>query len=119
MKENARSMLFRRIVSLITVSVASGVLFAGCPDPRTLVGGGSGCRQEIRGVTGVIRTETSKLSCADINNLTSGIPSEPEAYLIEGDSPRLFWKCRFYGTDMGSLLLRCQHDKRHFSIVKG
>jgi predicted small secreted protein len=110
---------FRRIVSLITVGVASSVLLAGCPDPNEVAGVGvTGCQRKISGVTGVTRPETSKLSCAAINNLVSSIPSEPENYLISGDSPRLLWKCRFYGTEQGSVLLRCENDKRHFGIVK-
>jgi hypothetical protein len=47
------------------------------------------------------------------------MPSEPENYLIGSDSPGLYWKCRFYGTEQGSVLLRCEHGRRHFSIVKG
>jgi hypothetical protein len=111
--------LSRQILSVITVGAASTVLLIGCSDPRTLAGGDTGCERQFSGVTGVTRTETSKLSCAAINNLTSSMPSEPQAYLIRNDSPRFFWKCRFYGTEKGSVLLRCEHDKRHFSIVKG
>lgn len=111
--------LFRRTVSLLTVGVALSVLLTGCPDPSEVAGVGvTGCQREISGVTGVIRTETSKLSCAEINKLVSSIPGEPDNYLIEGDSPRLFWKCRYYGTKAGPVLLRCQNGKRHFSIVK-
>lgn len=62
--------------------------------------------------------ETSRLNCAAINRLTSSMPSEPETFLERGDSPRLLWKCRFYGAEAGRVLLRCEHDKRHFSIVK-
>jgi hypothetical protein len=79
----------------------------------------TGCRREISGVTGVTRTETSKLSCAAINNLISSIPSEPDNYLIGSDSmPRVYWKCKYFGTEQGSVLLRCEYNKRHFSIVK-
>lgn len=91
----------------------------GGPDPAELAGvGRTGCQQEIDGVTAVTRTETSKLSCAAINDLVSSIPSEPEKYLIQGDSPRLLWKCSWYGTEQGSVLLRCRNGKRHLSIVK-
>jgi len=79
----------------------------------------SGCQREISGASAVTRPETSRLSCAAINNLVSSIPSKPENYLIEGDSPHLNWKCRYYGTEQGTVLLRCEHDDRHFSIVKG
>ena len=118
-EEGVRLRPFRRIISLMIVGVASSVLLAGCSDPNEVAGVGvTGCRREISGVTVVTRTGTSKLSCAAINNLVSSIPSEPENYLIRGDSPRLFWKCRFYGTDQGPVLLRCGTDNRHFSIVK-
>ena len=62
---------------------------------------------------------TSRLSCAAINNLTADMPSEPETYLTTDDSPRrLLWKCNFYGAEARRVLLRCEHDRRHFSIVK-
>jgi hypothetical protein len=119
MEGNVRSRLFSRFVGLITVGLASSVLLAGCPDPREVAGVGfSGCQREIDGAAAVTRTETSKLNCAAINNLVSSIPSEPENYLIGSESPRLFWKCRYYGIEQGSVLLRCEYDKRHFSIVK-
>jgi hypothetical protein len=63
--------------------------------------------------------ETSRLSCATINNLTFDMPSKPETYLTTDDSPRhLLWKCNFYGAEAQRALLRCKHHKRHFSIVK-
>jgi hypothetical protein len=112
-------MPFWRIVSPIIIGVALSVLLAGCPDPREVAGvGSSGCQQEISGAAAVTRTETSRLSCAAINNLVSSIPSKPENYLIGTDSPRFYWKCRYYGTEQGAVLLRCEHDDRHFSIVK-
>lgn len=109
----------RAIAGLIVLSVASSVLLAGCSDPREVAGVGvTGCQREISGATAVTRTETSKLSCAAINNLVSAIPSKPENYLIGTASPRLYWKCRYFGTEQGSILLRCEHDKRQFSIVR-
>lgn len=114
-----RPKLFRRVVSLITLGVALSVLLAGCPDPRMAAGGASGCRREFDGVTGVDLPETSGLSCGAIDKLTDSMPSEPETFLTIGDSPRLLWKCRFYGTETQRVLFRCEHDKRHFSIVRG
>lgn len=35
-----------------------------------------------------------------------------------GESPRLLWKCIYYGAEAKRVLLRCEHHKRHFSIVK-
>lgn len=119
MEGNVRSRLYRRFVGLIGVGLASSVLLAGCPDPREAAGVGfSGCQREIDGAAAVTRTETSKLSCAAINHLVSSIPSEPENYLIGSDSPRLYWKCMYFGSERASLLLRCEYGRRHFSIVK-
>lgn len=115
-----------RIVGLITVGVPLCVLFAGCPSPQEVArseqdtaGGRAGCRRPYAGGTGVDVPETSGLNCAAINRLTSSMPSEPETYLERGDSPRLLWKCKFFGAEARWVLLRCEHDKRHFSIVKG
>jgi hypothetical protein len=110
-------MRYKPIVSLIAVGLSSTLLLAGCADPATLAGGGSGCQRQFTGVTGVVQPETSSLSCADINHLFSAIPSKPESFLIQGDSPRLFWKCTFYGVD-GPIILRCAYEKRRFSIVR-
>jgi hypothetical protein len=107
-----------RICSLIAVGVALSVLLAGCPDPRTAAGITSGCQREYGGVKGVDRPETSRLNCTAIDKLTDTMPGEPETFLTSGDSRRLLWKCKFYGTDARRILLQCEHDKRHFSIVK-
>ena len=113
-------MQFRRIIGLVAVGAASSLLLAGCPDPNELAGVGvSGCEGHLGDVASKTRTETSKLNCAAINDLVSSIPGEPENYLIRGDSPRLLWKCSYFGTEKGSVLLRCENDKRHFSVVKG
>jgi hypothetical protein len=108
----------RLIATLITVGVALSVLLAGCPDPRAAAGDTSGCRRAYAGVAGVDRPETSRLSCDAIDELTSTSPSKPETFLSRADSPRLLWKCKFRGTEEGSVLLRCENGKRHFSIVK-
>lgn len=111
--------LTRRIVMLITVGAVLSVLLAGCPSPQKLAGvGQTGCRQKYAGVMSDTLPETSRLSCAAISNLNSSMPAEPETYLERGDSPRLLWKCKFYGAEAQRVLLRCEHDKRHFSIVK-
>ncbi len=110
---------FRRTGSLIVAGVALGLLLAGCPSPQEIAGGGSGCRRPYAGVNGVDVPETSRLSCAAINNQTSDMPSEPETYLSTDDSPRrLLWKCKFHGAEAQRILLRCEHNKRRFSIVK-
>jgi uncharacterized protein YceK len=119
MKADARLMRFKGKASLILVVLVLSVLFGGCPTPESLAGGGSGCRRPYAGLSAVDRPETSRLSCAAINNLTSGTPGEPESYLTTDDSPRhLLWKCKFYGAAAQRVLLRCAHHNRQFSIVK-
>lgn len=107
-----------RIAGLIAVGMTLSVLVGACGGPVISAGEVSGCRPEIRGVSGLIRPETSGLNCGAINRLTFGMPSEPQAYSILSDSPRLLWNCRFYGVEEQAVLLRCQHDKKQFSIVK-
>ena len=107
------------IGSVVTVGIALSILLTGCPDPSTVVGVAAGCRREYGGVTGIDRPETSGLSCAAIDELTSATPSEPEAFLSTSDSPRLLWKCRFDGWEARRVLLRCEHGKHHFSIING
>lgn len=109
---------FSRFSGATIAGIALSVFSGACGGAGVPAGELTGCRQEIRGVTGIIRPETSKLGCAAINDLVSSIPAEPENYLIRSDSPRLFWKCRYYGTEQGSVILRCEHDKSHFSLVK-
>jgi hypothetical protein len=111
---------FRRTVGLFISGLMLSLLLAGClVDPKAAVGvQTSGC-QRVYGVSAVDLPETSRLSCAAINNLTFDMPSEPETDLLSDDSPRrLLWKCKFYGSEARRVLLRCVHDKRHFSIVK-
>jgi hypothetical protein len=102
------------IVVALTVAVgASSCAGSSAPEVET-----TGCRQDIRGISGEIRTETSKLSCDAINALISAIPSAPQAYSIMGESPPLLWNCRLYAAKGHTVLLRCTHDAEHFSIVK-
>lgn len=112
-------MSVRRMITLIAVGVTLSIIASACagssaPEVETI-----GCRQDIRGVTGVIRPETSGLGCSAINELIFGIPSEPQGYSILGESPRLLWQCRLYATRGHSVLLQCSHQARHFSVVKG
>lgn len=109
----------RPIVGLITLGLSLSLLSGGCADPSALVGGDtSGCRQLVRGESGVIRPETSRLRCTAINVMINGIPGEPQTYLIKSESPRLLWKCRLYPASVQRVLLRCQYNKRHFTVVR-
>jgi hypothetical protein len=111
-------MSFSLSAGAIVAGIALSVLSNGCGGSAVPVDELTGCRHEIQGVASVIRPETSKLNCAAISDLVFSIPSKPEKYLIESDSSRLFWKCAYFGTDQSSVLLRCELDKRRFSIVK-
>lgn len=127
-----QSLVSRRLVSLICVSVTLGVASGACGggsghavgsvqgvSGSTQAKGGSGCHKYIHGVFGRILPETSDLNCAAIDDLTFAVPSEPSVEYVQGESPRLLWKCRLYGEqEAPPLLLRCQHHRRHFSIVK-
>lgn len=124
--ENGGDVSSRRLINLICVSVALGVASGGCGGASVQVvsgsahaEGGSGCHMNIRGALSRILPETSDPNCAAIDYLIFGLPSEPEVFSILDGSPRLLWKCRFYEEqEAPPLLLRCQHHKRHFSIVK-
>jgi hypothetical protein len=106
----------KQIISLCTVGVS--LLLVACGAPKSANGVTSGCQRIYGGGEAVDRPETSRLSCAAINEMTFAMPSKPETYLSRSDSPRLLWKCKFYGARAPRVLLRCEHQQRHFSIVK-
>jgi hypothetical protein len=114
---------FRRVALFLAVG-AVGLSCGACSgapvvkDSRVLEEFSGGCRHRIRGVIGITRPETSRLNCSAIQELTFGLPSEPQAYGITGEAPHLLWKCRYFGVKDGSVLLRCEHHERHFSVVK-
>jgi len=87
-------------------------------EPPVLEEHSGGCRHIIRGVIGLTKPENSRLSCSDIHKLVFGLPSEPQAYVIIGEAPRLLWTCRYFGIGARRVLLRCQHHAWHFSVVK-
>lgn len=102
------------VICAVVVSCATATACAG----SSVSGESGGCRQDVRGVAGVIHPETSELRCAVINELIYAIPSEPQGYLVEGESPDLLWKCRLYAAKGHSVLLSCSHHQKHFSVVK-
>lgn len=111
-------MSVRRIARVTIVGITFSMLLAACGSSSPMSGGtATGCLQRVHGATGAIQRETSGLSCRAINRLISSVPSEPQGYSILGGSPRLLWNCKFYGLEGQSVLLRCQHDERQFSIV--
>lgn len=108
----------RRTGLLIILGITLSVAVSACAGSVALGGETIGCRQDIRGVKGIIRPETSKLRCDAINEIIFGMPSEPQAYSIFGDSPHLLWQCRLYPVKGHSVLLRCSNKEKHFSVVK-
>jgi hypothetical protein len=89
---------------------------AGAAPP--VLGESHGCATVIHGVAGMVRPEISSLSCAAIRQLIYALPSEPQRFLLEGESPSLLWKCRLYSAKRHALLLGCEHHRKHFSVVK-
>jgi hypothetical protein len=121
MEVHVLSRPFRRAVSLFIGGIPLVLLLAGCFGLASKAAVGvetSGCHR-VYGVNAVDLPESSRFTCAAINNLTSAMPSKPETYLFTDESPRrLLWKCKFYGPEARRVLLRCEHKERHFSIVK-
>lgn len=111
-------MSIMRTASTIIAGLTLSVLCVACAGPERPSGDVPKCQREIRGVTATIRPETSKLSCAEINELVFALPAEPQAYLLEGESPGMNWKCRFYSAEADAVLLRCSYHRKHFSYVK-
>jgi hypothetical protein len=110
-------MAVSRTISLLAVGITLSLLSNACAVAPVPVVEPFGCHDKIRGVMAIIQAETSRLSCRTIKEFTADLPSEPEVYFIQGES-RLLWKCRFYGVDEQPVLVRCQHHKRHFTIVR-
>lgn len=107
-----------RTASTIIAGLTLGLLCVACAGLERPAGDVPECQREIRGVTATIRPETSKLSCAEIDELVFALPDEPQAYLIEGESPGMQWKCRLFSTEAKSVLLRCSYHRKHFSYIK-
>src|SRR4051794_40370342 len=101
-------------VLVVVLCLPICVLVGGCAGPALAPseGGEGPCRREIRSVPTRTLPETSQLTCEDIGKLTFDLPAEPGAYLILDKSPRLLWKCRFYGPEAQRVLLRCEHHNR-------
>lgn len=106
-----------RMASTIIASLTLGVFLAACFELERPRGDVPNCQREIRGVTAAFQPETSKLSCAEIDELIFALPAEPQVFFISGESPGVRWKCRFYSPESHSVLLRCSYRQRHFSIV--
>jgi len=103
------------LVCATLVACATTSACAGSPEASL----SQGCHEEIwEGVGGLVRPETSDLTCAAIKKLIEFRPSEPQRYLVMGESPHIRWKCRLNSAQGHVVLLRCIHHRKHFSVVK-
>lgn len=112
-------MRFLRSTSVLISAImmcAGGVACAGSPG---LVETSTGCHEEIwEGVPGVVRPETSGLTCTAIKELIKYRPSEPQGFLVSNESSNLRWKCQLYPAKAHLILLQCAHHQKHFSVAK-
>jgi hypothetical protein len=113
-----RAMRIGRTIAVICSAVIACSLCGACADPAVSSGSG-GCREEVQGVGGKIRPETSGLSCARIKHLIEVRPSEPGGFVAIGEEPHRLWKCRVYVPKKSRVLLGCRHHEKHFSVVRG
>jgi len=107
-------MRFGRSIILVCAVLLACVTCSACGASAMSSGG---CREEVQGVVGVIRPETSSLSCAQIKKLIEVRPNEPGGFVVIGEEPRRLWKCEVYVPKKSRVLLSCTHHQEHFSIV--
>lgn len=112
-------MRFLRITSVLIAAIMVCVWSDACAGSPALVGTAGGCHEEVwERVPGLVRPETSNLTCTAIKELIKFRPSEPQGFLVSDESSNLRWKCRLYPAKGHLVLLRCARRRRHFSIVK-
>ena len=78
----------------------------------------AGCGTDIHEAPGVIRPETSHLSCAEISHMIGALPAEPQRFVIISESPHALWKCRLYPPSEREVQLSCAHHQERFRIVR-
>lgn len=107
-----------RVIISLTLAVAVCVVADACAGSPVSEESG-GCGMDLHGVAGVIRPESSDLTCETIkDDLLDAIPSKPQSFVIIGSSPHLLWKCQLYAAKTHPVLLQCSHHRKHFSVVK-
>lgn len=115
-------MAIKRFLRSISVFIAAIMVCAvgdACAGSPGLVGTSGGCHEEIwEGVPGLVRPETSTLTCTAVKKLIKFRPSEPQSFLVSDELSKLRWKCQLYPAKGHSVLLRCTHHQKHFSVVK-
>jgi hypothetical protein len=75
-----------------------------------------GCDQVVLGTDGVIRPETSGMTCSQIRRMLGGVPAEPGGWLQESPFTGRFWKCHRNEPRANRPLVRCELHAAHFSI---
>lgn len=108
-------MRFGRRIALVCAVVITCAMCSACADPA--ISRESGCHDEVQEVAGVIRPETSGLSCAQIKKLIEVQPSDPGGFLVIGEEPHRLWKCRIYVPKKSKVSLGCTHHQEHFSVI--
>jgi hypothetical protein len=97
------------VVIAIAAVLAIGSSATAAPD--------RGCDQEILGVAGTIRPETSGMTCRQIRRMNSGVSPGGAPYFVESPFTGRLWKCRTRGSRPTAPLLRCERNERRFSII--
>lgn len=103
--------LHRAALALL-VALAALALHAGGASART-----PGCDQTILGTAGVIRPESSGMSCRRIKEMVTSVSPGPQPYLFESPFTGNYWKCLARSNRSTGPLLRCELKAKRFSIV--
>lgn len=109
-------MRFMRMIGLLGAVLVVCVLASACAG-SAVSAVSHGCQEEVwEGVPGLVQPETSGLTCDAIKELIKVRPSEPQSFLVQG--AHLQWKCQMNSPKGHTVLLRCAHHQKHFSVVK-
>jgi hypothetical protein len=96
--------------------VAMTMLLAACGEGASLAQAGP-CAETILEVEGQVAPESSGLTCSQIEQLITSVPSTPGGFLFSSGNPRETWKCHLYPSLAESTnLLTCARDNKEFSV---
>jgi hypothetical protein len=99
---------------LLVAALAAPTALSG---PASAAATRSGCKQIVLGVAGMIRPESSGLTCRQIKRMNEAVSPGGTPYLVESPDTGLYWKCRTRGSRPAAPLLRCEREGHRFSIV--
>jgi hypothetical protein len=88
-------MKLRRTIGAVVAVLAVGSAASACAGSDALREPG-GCETLIRGTIGIVRPESSKLTCATVKRIIGSIQSKPQKYVVISESPHLLWKCQLF-----------------------